>query len=139
MQEYKDIIPKLELEKARNALEEAKILFASEKYYGAANRSYYAAFHAMSALLIYDGYSMKKHSGVISKFRELYIKTGIFEEAMSEQIAALFKLRTNCDYDTFYIVARADVEEQIKNAGAIITVIENRFSDILKERDQTIS
>jgi len=48
MPETKDIIPKLEIEKARNALEEAKILFDSEKYYGAANRSYYAAFHSMS-------------------------------------------------------------------------------------------
>ena len=79
MPETKDIIPKLEIEKARNALDEAKILFDSEKYYGAANRSYYAAFHAMSALLIHDGYSMKKHSGVISKFRELYIKTGVWD------------------------------------------------------------
>ena len=134
MQEYNDVIPKLELEKARNALDEAKILFASEKYYGAANRSYYAAFHAMSALLIYDGFSRKKHSGVISKFRELYIKTGVFDEAMSEQIASLFKLRTNCDYDTFYIVAKSDVEEQVKNAEVIITSIENRFNDILKGR-----
>ena len=49
MPETKDIIPKLEIEKARNALEEAKILFDSEKYYDAANRSYYAAFHSMSA------------------------------------------------------------------------------------------
>ena len=39
MPETKDIIPKLEIEKAGNALEEAKILFDSEKYYGAANRS----------------------------------------------------------------------------------------------------
>ena len=36
MPETKDIIPKLEIEKARNALDEAKILFDSEKYYGAA-------------------------------------------------------------------------------------------------------
>ena len=127
MPETKDIIPKLEIEKARNALEEAKILFDSEKYYGAANRSYYAAFHAMSALLIHDGYSMKKHSGVISKFRELYIKTGVFETEMSEQIAALFKLRTECDYDTFYVVAKSDVEEQLSNAESIITAIEIRL------------
>ena len=78
MQENNEIIPKLEIEKAGNALDEAKILFGSGKYYGAANRSYYAAFHAMSALLIHDGYAMKKHGGVIAKFRELYIKTGIF-------------------------------------------------------------
>lgn len=127
MQETKDIIPKLEIEKAKNALDEAKILFDSEKYYGAANRSYYAAFHAMSALLIHDGYSMKKHSGVISKFRELYIKTGIFETEVSEMIAALFKIRTECDYDTFYVVAKADVEEQINNAELILKLTEKRL------------
>ncbi len=130
MQETKDIIPKLEMEKAKNALDEAKILFDSEKYYGAANRSYYAAFHAMSALLIYDGYSMKKHSEVISKFRELYIKTGIFETEVSEMIAALFKIRTECDYDTFYVVAKADVEEQIKNAELILELIEKRLEAV---------
>jgi uncharacterized protein (UPF0332 family) len=124
-----EIIPKLEIEKAKNALEEAKILFGSEKYYGAANRSYYAAFHAMSALLIHDGYSMKKHSGVISKFRELYIKTGVFDISMSEQIAALFKLRTECDYDAFYVVAKSDVEEQIESALSVITAVENRLNE----------
>lgn len=128
MQETKDIIPKLEIKKAKNALDEAKILFDSEKYYGSANRSYYAAFHAMSALLIHDGYSMRKHSGVISKFRELYIKTGIFKTEVSEMISALFRIRTECDYDTFYIVAKSDVEEQIKNAEIIISMIEDRLN-----------
>ena len=124
MQDVKEIVPKLEIEKAKNSLEEAKILFNSEKYYGAANRSYYAAFHAMSALLIKDGYSMKKHSGVISKFREVYIKTGVFGTEMSEKIAELFKLRTECDYDSFYVVSKTDVEEQIANAESIISEID---------------
>ena len=124
MQDVKEIVPKLEIEKAKNSLEEAKILFNSEKYYGAANRSYYAAFHAMSALLIKDGYSMKKHSGVISKFREVYIKTGVFGTEMSEKIAGLFKLRTECDYDSFYVVSKSDVEEQIANAESIISEID---------------
>ena len=124
MQDVKEIVPKLEIEKAKNSLEEAKILFNSEKYYGAANRSYYAAFHAMSALLIKDGYSMKKHSGVISKFREVYIKTGVFGIEMSEKIAELFKLRTECDYDSFYVVSKTDVEEQIANAESIISEID---------------
>ena len=130
MPEINDIIPKLEIEKAKNALDEAKLLYRSEKLYGAANRSYYVAFHAMSALLIHDGYSMKKHGSVISKFRELYIKTGIFDQAMSEQISELFKLRTDCDYDSFYVVAKSDVEEQIKNAEIIINAIEKRLEII---------
>ena len=130
MQENNTIISKLEIEKAKNALEEAKILLTAEKYYGAANRSYYAAFHAMNALLIYDGYSMKKHSDVIYKFRELYIKTGIFDTKMSEQISDLFRLRTDCDYDTFYIVAKSDVEEQIVNAETIIVSVESRLNSM---------
>ena len=44
---------------------------------GAANRSYYAIFHAMRAVLALDGIDMKRHSGVMSEFRRLYIKTGI--------------------------------------------------------------
>lgn len=135
MQENKALIPKLEIEKAKNALDEAKILFDAEKYYGAANRSYYAAFHAMSAILIYDGYQLKKHSGVIAKFRELYIKTGIFDKAMSEQITSLFQIRTDCDYDSFYVVAKSDVAEQIVNAGAIIAAVEKRLDDISNDNE----
>ena len=131
MSNINEIIPVLEIEKAKNALDEAKLLFDSEKYYGAANRSYYAAFHAMSALLIFDGYSMKKHSGVISKFREVYIKTGVFDTSMSEQIAALFKLRTECDYDAFYIVSKSDAEEQLHNAETIIEAVERRLKQCL--------
>ena len=46
--------------------------------------------------------------------------------AVDEQIAGLFKLRTECDYDTFYVVAKSDGEEQLANAESIITSIENR-------------
>ena len=127
-----EIISQLEMEKAKENLEEARILFEAGKCLGAANRSYYAAFHAMSALLIFDGVSMRKHSGVISKFRELYIKTGIFDVSMSEQISLLFNLRTECDYDSFYVVARSDVEEQIENADIIIAAVEKRLSDITR-------
>lgn len=130
MPETNEIIPEFEIKKAKNALNEAKILFKAEHYDGAASRSYYAAFHAMNALLSYDGYRMKKHSGVISKFRELYIKTGIFDVSMSEQISDLFDLRIRCDYGSFYAATKADVEELIINAEAIIEVVEKRLRAI---------
>lgn len=31
------------------------------------------------------------------------------------------------DYDTFYVVAKSDVEEQLANAETVITSIENRL------------
>ena len=130
MQENRITISKLEIEKAKNALEEAKILFDSQMYYGAANRSYYAVFHAMSTLLILDGYSMKKHSGVMSKFREIYIKTGIFDISMSEKISALFRLRTDCDYDSFYVVSKQEVAEQFDNAAEMMKTLEERLIEL---------
>ena len=130
MQETNEMTPEMEIKKAKIALNEAKILFNAEQYDGAASRSYYAAFHAMNALLVNDGYRMKKHSGVISKFRELYIKTGIFDVDMSNQISDLFELRTRCDYGNAYAAAKADVEEQIDNAEAIIAAVEERLGSI---------
>lgn len=47
-------------------------------YDTAANRSYYAIFHAARVVLALDGQDYKKHSGVISNFQKNYIKTGIF-------------------------------------------------------------
>ena len=38
-------------------------------YNTAVNRAYYAAFHAIKALEIMDGFDSKKHSGAISFFR----------------------------------------------------------------------
>ena len=39
-------------------------------YRSAANRAYYAIFHAMRAVLALDGVDMKHHSGIISEFRK---------------------------------------------------------------------
>lgn len=54
---------------ATECLDAAKSLLANESYKNAANRSYYAVFHAMRAVLAFDGIDMKHHSGVISEFR----------------------------------------------------------------------
>ncbi len=95
---------------------DAKLLLERESYKSAANCSYYAVFHAMRAVLAYDGYDSKKHSGIIAEFRRLYIKTGIFESGMSDTIRSLFDLRTDSDYNDFFVASKADVAAQVKNA-----------------------
>lgn len=86
----------------------------------AANRSYYAVFHAMRAVLAFDEIDMKRHSGVISEFRRRYIKTGIFETRMSEIISVLFDVRTDSDYDDFFVISKADTAAQIENAAYFV-------------------
>ena len=72
-------------EKAEECLSAARDLIATENYRGAANRSYYAIFHAMRAVLAYDGIDMRHHSGVISEFRKRYLKTEILDKELSKQ------------------------------------------------------
>lgn len=109
---------------AKECLDAAKSLLASSNYKSAANRSYYAIFHAMRAVLAFDGIDMKHHSGVISEFRKLYIKTNIFDIKLSQIISVLFDIRTESDYDDFFIISKSEVQEQIVNAECFLTEIE---------------
>ncbi len=115
---------------AKDCLKEAEILMAAGEYKGTANRAYYAAFHSLRAVLILDNFDSKKHSGIISKFRELYLKNGLFDKRMSDAISSLFRVRSASDYDDFYIVSRQDAIEQYEYAKDIINVIEQYLTKI---------
>lgn len=119
------------LSKAKQYLEDAKKTLAMEMYDTAANRSYYAIFHAARAVLALDGLDFKKHSGVISNFQMRYIKTGIFDKQLSNIIKSAFSLRTESDYEDFYVISKADVESQVREAEIFFqTVSEYIHSEI---------
>lgn len=122
-EEDKRALSAVRLEHARECLASAGKLVNANDYKGAANRAYYAVFHAMRAVLALDGIDMKKHSGVMSEFRRLYIKTGILPEEMSVIISEAFDVRTDCDYDDFYEISRNEVVEQITRAETFVDVI----------------
>lgn len=120
----KKALSEAKFDHAKECLDAAKSLLASSNYKSAANRSYYAIFHAMRAVLAFDGIDMKHHSGVISEFRKLYIKTNIFDIKLSQIISVLFDIRTESDYDDFFIISKSEVQEQIENAEYFLTEIE---------------
>lgn len=117
------------MEKSLAFLDAAKTTMGLQLYDTAANRSYYAIFHAVRALLALEGKDFKKHSGVISCFQRDYIKTGIFEKELSYILRDAFSLRTDSDYEDFYVVSRDAVIEQV--AGA------ERFCDEVKKYIET--
>ena len=75
------------------------------------------------AVLAFDEIDMKRHSGVISEFRRRYIKTEIFETRMSEIISVLFDVRTDRDYDDFFVISKADTAVQIENAEYFVSSV----------------
>lgn len=113
------------LEKAKKDLADAKKTLELEMYDTAANRSYYAIFHSARAILALDGLDYKKHSGVISRFQQDYIKTEIFDKNMSNIIKSAFDMRTESDYEDFYVISKADVIIQVSEAEEFVTTIES--------------
>lgn len=51
-------------------------------YKDAINRSYYAAFYAVKAVLSLGTVDFKRHKDVIAYFNKEYIATGIFQEKL---------------------------------------------------------
>lgn len=102
--EDKVSLSKLRLDTAKECLNDSLVLINSQSYKASANRSYYAVFHAMRAVLAFDEFDSKKHSGIISEFRKRYIKTGVFTAEISKIIDLQFSARSHSDYDDFYII-----------------------------------
>jgi uncharacterized protein (UPF0332 family) len=99
-------------------------------YKTVANRSYYAVFSAMRAVLSLDNFDSKKHSGVISEFRRKYIKTEVFPIELSDTITELEYVRQNSDYDDFYVISKQKVSQQLDLAKEFVTVIEKHLTNL---------
>ena len=98
-------------EKADIALEDAAFLTDAGKYGLAANRLYYALYHAASALLLSKEIITKRHSGLITQIHLNFVKTGILSEDEGALFRVMFDLRHEDDYEDFIDVERADIEE----------------------------
>lgn len=121
--EKRRILSNIRYERALECLASAKSLLESGNYKSAANRSYYAIFHAMRAVLALDEVDRRYHSSIISEFRKRYIKTGIFETELSLIISELFDARTDSDYDDFFVISETEIVEQAKRAEYFLNQI----------------
>lgn len=120
---------KYRMERAREDLDAAHLLFDAGNYRIANNRAYHAIFHAMRAVLVFDNFDSSKHSGVIAEFRRRYIKEGIFPTEISKMIGSAFTIRNASDYDDMFITSKNDTKEQIDNAEYVYKAIEEYISN----------
>lgn len=125
----KKALARARLNTANERISYAKDILEIGDYKTVANRSYYAVFAAMRAVLALDGFDSKKHSGIIAEFRRTYIKTGVFPVELSDVIEELFNVRTESDYDDFFLLSKEEVTEQLKNAEIFVNSIEKYLQD----------
>ncbi len=113
------------LEKAKQDLEAARINIQHDLLAQSVNRSYYAAFHALRALLAYDTFDSKRHSSILGYFNKNYIASGKIKQEYYKIIASAFDIRTKSDYQDFYVVAKDDAIKQIADVERFIKAIES--------------
>ncbi len=124
LSEEKIFLSKIRLDNAKERIAFADEILAIGDYKTVANRSYYAVFSAMRAVLALDGIDSKKHSGIIAEFRKNYLKTELLPKILSPMIDALVEIRQGSDYDDFYIVSKEEVCEQLENAKVFVSEVE---------------
>lgn len=120
------------LEKAKKCLASAELLIQTEDYCGAANRAYYSIFHCIRSLLALEGVDFSKHAGVMAYFQKNYVKPGIFEKEYSKILTGAFEMRSESDYDDYYVLSREEVEEQVQGAQFFLDGIMKYADRILK-------
>lgn len=131
--EDKVSLSKVRLDTSKNCLRDSQILINSESFKASANRSYYAVFHAMRAVLVFDEFDSKKHSGIISEFRKRYIKTGILSTEISKIIDIQFSVRSHSDYDDFYVISKNESINQLHEAEKMVSEVEKYLIKLYNE------
>ena len=75
------------LDQAEEEYLASQLLYEKEFYREAVSRTYYSMFHAAQALLILKEIYPKSHKGVLQKFGEEFVKSGILEKHMGHMLA----------------------------------------------------
>ena len=66
-------------------------------------------------------------------FRKEYIKTGIFDISMSDIISEAFDIRSDSDYNDYFVISKKEVEEQISNAQYFYDRVEEHVVAQIKD------
>jgi uncharacterized protein (UPF0332 family) len=127
--EYKESIKALD--KAADAIENARYNLKGEFYGVTANRTYYACYYCLIALLYTQNVYSKTHQGAKAKFSELFIKTGIFPIEVSDSISLLFEYRQEADYDLDAEITKEEAELLIYKASEIYSLCNTHFQKLI--------
>ncbi len=80
----KEDLIKYRIARAKDTLDDARILAEKEKWNSTINRLYYAAYYAVIALLLRDDLKPTTHNGAKSNFSEYFIKTGKIDKELGK-------------------------------------------------------
>ncbi len=128
-QSYKKDLIQYRLESAREMLRDALLLKENRgSPVSIVNRAYYSVFYAALALLVTVNVEPNKHTGVLAKFDELFIRQGIFPKEMSRILHHAFDMRQAGDYQKSRVITEEQAVEVLSSAEEFVKAIEEKLS-----------
>lgn len=65
-----------------------------------------------------------------------YIKTGIFDKKLSNVIKSAFSLRTESDYEDFYVISHEEARQQVLEAGLFLETVSRYIEEQISDSDR---
>jgi len=117
------------LQKAQRSLRVAEELLAKGYFDDSCSKSYYVMFYAAQALLKKSGVHVVKHSAVVAKFGEHFVKTGEIDPLFHRYMIDAKQKREIADYDVFLGIDRKTAKERIEWAREFLSKIKGRLKN----------
>ena len=121
---YGKDLARYKLERAREELDTAELLFENERLKAANNRAYYSIYYSLTAVLCLEPIAFKKHKDTIGYFNKNYVHTDRFPREIGRNISKAAKIRHASDYDEFYIASKEEAERQIQTAKELADLVD---------------
>jgi len=108
------------LKKAQQKLTTARKDMEFSFFGEACSRAYYAAFHAISAVLAHHGLSFSSHAQTLAAFNREFIKTAVFPADTFRKLQRLFEDRQLADYDWTREVDKQTAQKDLDDAQWLV-------------------
>ena len=123
-------------ERAKETIDEAKLLFENDKLFATVNRIYYAVFYEVNALLLIKSLVSSKHTGVRAYFNKEFIKTGIIPERHGRFYNKIFGFRQRSDYEDFVEFNKEQVRVWLLQAEDFLRTVESVLEKLINDHSE---
>ena len=123
--EQRQLLVQREAERARQHLAQADEMLLLGHWDLAANRQYYACYHAVQALFVSREVSGATHRGMISQFSLHFVKSGIVSLELGSFLSRMMQLRQKADYNCYYDISEDEVKSLSKPTHDFVDTVLN--------------
>lgn len=129
-EQNKQVLIRLQIDKAHRFLRQADEMYNMQHWDMAANRYYYACYHAVQGLFIARNLpATKKHAGTVTQFSLHFVKSGLIEPVYGSFLARMMQLRQKADYNCAYDISEDDLSEFVSLSKGFISKIESLLAE----------